>query len=60
MPGVVSDLIPFKNMARGEQGIVVPLLLPTQAMDIFITELDSLLKPKAPLIKTTPLIPSSL
>ncbi|KAF4361676.1 hypothetical protein F8388_014264 [Cannabis sativa] len=60
IPGVASVLIPFKNMARGEQGIVVPLLLPTQAMDIFITELDSLLKPKAPLIKTTHRIPSSL
>ena len=42
--GVVSSsYIPFKN-ARGEEGLVIPVCLPTQAMERFIKELDSVLK----------------
>ena len=42
-PGVASFYIPFKN-AKGEEGLVIPLCLPTQAMERFVKELDNLLK----------------
>ncbi|XVF30596.1 hypothetical protein REPUB_Repub16aG0071800 [Reevesia pubescens] len=45
IPGVASFLIPFKNM-KGEAGIVLPITLPVQAMEIFLKELDSMLKEK--------------
>ena len=42
--GVVSSsYIPFKN-AKGVEGFVIPVCLPTQAMERFIKELDSVLK----------------
>lgn len=43
IPGVASFLIPFKNN-MGEDGIVVPICLPAPAMEIFVKELDGLLK----------------
>ncbi|PNY00127.1 benzyl alcohol O-benzoyltransferase-like protein [Trifolium pratense] len=43
VPGFASFYIPFKN-AKGEEGIIIPLCLPTQAMARFVIELDSLLK----------------
>lgn len=42
IPGVASFYIPFKN-GKGEKGIVVPLCLPGNAMEIFIKELNGLL-----------------
>ncbi|XP_056684830.1 benzyl alcohol O-benzoyltransferase-like [Spinacia oleracea] len=42
IPGVASFYIPFKN-GKGERGIVVPICLPGNAMQIFIKELNSLL-----------------
>ncbi|GAU47999.1 hypothetical protein TSUD_404760 [Trifolium subterraneum] len=41
--GFASFYIPFRN-AKGEEGIIIPLCLPTQAMERFVIELDSLLK----------------
>ena len=43
IPGVASFYIPFKN-AKGEEGLVIPVCLPTQAMEKFVKELDSVLK----------------
>nr|AFK38671.1 unknown [Medicago truncatula] len=43
IPGVASFYIPFKN-AKGEEGLVIPLCLPAQAMEKFVKELDSVLK----------------
>ena len=42
IPGVASFYIPFKN-GKGEKGIVVPLCLPGNAMEIFVKELIGLL-----------------
>ena len=42
IPGVASFYIPFKN-AKGEQGLVIPVCLPSEAMDRFVKELDSTL-----------------
>ncbi|XP_021738744.1 benzyl alcohol O-benzoyltransferase-like [Chenopodium quinoa] len=42
IPGVASFYIPFKNK-KGEKGIVVPLCLPSNAMKIFVKELNGLL-----------------
>ncbi|XP_057545441.1 benzyl alcohol O-benzoyltransferase-like [Amaranthus tricolor] len=42
IPGVASFYIPFKN-GKGEKGIVVPLCLPGNAMEIFVKELNGLL-----------------
>lgn len=42
IPGVASFYIPFKN-GKGEKGIVVPICLPGNAMDIFVKELNGLL-----------------
>ncbi|PON38310.1 Transferase [Parasponia andersonii] len=44
IPGVASFFIPFNN-TNGEQGIVVPVCLPAPAMDIFVKELQYMLKP---------------
>ncbi|XVF42792.1 hypothetical protein PTKIN_Ptkin01aG0393400 [Pterospermum kingtungense] len=43
IPGVSSFLTPFKNK-KGEDGIVLPITLPAQAMEIFVIELDGMLK----------------
>ncbi|OMO99203.1 hypothetical protein CCACVL1_03891, partial [Corchorus capsularis] len=43
IPGLASFLIPFKNK-KGEAGIVLPITLPAQAMEIFVKELDGMLK----------------
>jgi hypothetical protein len=45
VPGFASFYIPFRN-AKGEEGIIIPLCLPSQAMERFVIELDSLLKNK--------------
>lgn len=42
IPGVASFYIPFKN-GSGDKGIVVPLCLPGNAMEIFVKELNKLL-----------------
>ncbi|XP_050888020.1 benzyl alcohol O-benzoyltransferase [Lathyrus oleraceus] len=42
-PGIASFYIPFTN-AKGEEGFVVPLCLPEQAMERFVIDLDSVLK----------------
>lgn len=43
IPGVASFYIPFKN-AEGEDGIVVPVCLPADAMEVFVKELGMMLK----------------
>ncbi|PNX87214.1 benzyl alcohol O-benzoyltransferase-like protein [Trifolium pratense] len=43
IPGVASFYIPFKN-AKGEEGLVIPVCLPNQAMERFVKELDNVLK----------------
>lgn len=48
IPGVASFYIPFRNH-KGEDGIVVPFCLPAAAMEIFVKELNSLLKEEHPL-----------
>ncbi|KAK8651959.1 hypothetical protein V6N13_141532 [Hibiscus sabdariffa] len=42
---VASFLIPYKNK-KGEVGIVVPIRLPAQAMEIFVRELQAMLQGK--------------
>lgn len=42
IPGVASFYIPFTNH-KGESGIVVPVVLPSAAMKIFVHELDNML-----------------
>ena len=42
VPGISSFYIPFKNV-NGEKGIVVPLCLPANAMEIFVKEINGLL-----------------
>lgn len=42
IPGVASFYIPFKN-DKGEEGLVIPVCLPTQAMERFVKELDHVL-----------------
>nr|AMZ03414.1 acyltransferase ACT8 [Plectranthus barbatus] len=46
IPGVVSYCIPFKNN-KGENGIVVPVSLPGNSMDVFVKELEGMLKDSA-------------
>ncbi|RDY09997.1 Benzyl alcohol O-benzoyltransferase, partial [Mucuna pruriens] len=62
VPGVASFYIPFKN-AKGEEGLVIPVCLPSEAMDRFVKELDTLLnnhlQPTTP-SANPPLIVSSL
>ncbi|GAU48005.1 hypothetical protein TSUD_404820 [Trifolium subterraneum] len=43
IPGVASFYIPFKNV-KGEEGLIIPICLPNQAMEKFIKELDGVLK----------------
>ncbi|KAF7825022.1 benzyl alcohol O-benzoyltransferase [Senna tora] len=40
IPGVASFYIPFKN-SKGEEGLVIPVCLPSEAMDRFVKELDA-------------------
>ena len=42
IPGVASFYIPFKN-AKGEEGLVIPVCLPSEAMERFQKELNSVL-----------------
>ncbi|KAL1346516.1 hypothetical protein HN51_020151 [Arachis hypogaea] len=42
IPGVASFYIPFTN-AKGERGLVIPICLPSEAMDRFVQELESIL-----------------
>ncbi|XP_021753472.1 benzyl alcohol O-benzoyltransferase-like [Chenopodium quinoa] len=63
IPGVASFYIPFKN-GKGEKGIVIPLCLPSNAMEIFVKELNGLLSgnPEHPIGRSgsTTFISSSL
>ena len=43
IPGVIYPFIPSKN-GMGKDGIIVPICLPTPAMEIFVKELDGLSK----------------
>ncbi|KAL0300230.1 UNVERIFIED_CONTAM: Benzyl alcohol O-benzoyltransferase [Sesamum angustifolium] len=43
IPGVASFYIPFKNK-KGENGIVVPICLAANAMEVFVKELEMMLK----------------
>ncbi|XP_022148633.1 benzyl alcohol O-benzoyltransferase-like [Momordica charantia] len=43
IPNLASFYVPFKN-SKGEKGILVPLCLPTPAMERFVAELDASLK----------------
>jgi len=43
IPGVASFYIPFKNV-KGEEGLIISVCLPTQAMEMFVKELESVLK----------------
>ncbi|XP_057442298.1 benzyl alcohol O-benzoyltransferase-like [Lotus japonicus] len=43
IPGVASFYIAFKN-AKGEEGLVIPVCLPSEAMERFTKELDNVLK----------------
>ncbi|KAK4490430.1 hypothetical protein RD792_001107 [Penstemon davidsonii] len=43
IPGVASFYIPLTNN-KGENGIVVPICLPATAMEVFVKELDMMLK----------------
>ncbi|KAI9084376.1 hypothetical protein K1719_033718 [Acacia pycnantha] len=43
IPGVASFYIPFKN-AQGQEGLVIPVCLPGEAMERFVKELDGMLK----------------
>ncbi|KAL2347777.1 hypothetical protein Fmac_001777 [Flemingia macrophylla] len=56
IPGVASFYIPFKN-AKGEEGLVIPLCLPSEAMQRFVKELDNVLNTTPP---TSAFIVSSL
>ncbi|KAK7393760.1 hypothetical protein VNO78_22324 [Psophocarpus tetragonolobus] len=47
IPGVASFYIPFKN-AQGYEGLVIPLCLPSHAMDRFVIELDNILNNHTP------------
>lgn len=47
IPGVASFYIPFRN-AQGEEGIVVPLCLPAEAMERFAAEMDELTRAATP------------
>ncbi|CAL0328074.1 unnamed protein product [Lupinus luteus] len=55
IPGVASFYIPFQN-AKGEDGLIIPLCLPSEAMERFVKELDNVLnnnhvqQPKSTLI----------
>ena len=42
IPGVASFYIPFTN-AKGEEGLVIPLCLPAEAMERFVKELNDML-----------------
>ncbi|CAM0884572.1 unnamed protein product [Alopecurus aequalis] len=53
IPGVASFLIPFKN-ANGVDGIVVPICLPSPAMDKFVEEVDRLLRPAVDVTESIP------
>lgn len=59
IPGVASFLIPFRNK-RGEDGIVVPICLPSAAMDRFERELDSMVNGDGVATGTSTFIVSAL
>lgn len=43
IPGVASFYIPFKNV-KGDEGLVIPVCLPSEAMERFVKEMDNVLK----------------
>ncbi|KAL0463040.1 UNVERIFIED_CONTAM: Benzyl alcohol O-benzoyltransferase [Sesamum latifolium] len=43
IPGLTSFYIPFKN-DKGERGIVVPICLPANAMEVFVKEFQKMVK----------------
>ncbi|KAL2252643.1 UNVERIFIED_CONTAM: Benzyl alcohol O-benzoyltransferase [Sesamum indicum] len=43
IPGLVSFNIPFKNN-KGEKGKLVPICLPANAMEVFVKELETMVK----------------
>ncbi|KAK4714124.1 hypothetical protein R3W88_020031 [Solanum pinnatisectum] len=52
-PGMASFYIPFRNK-NGENGIVVPMCLPVFAMEIFVKEIERMLKgDDDPLVNTS-------
>lgn len=62
IPGVASFYIPFKNN-KGENGVVVPICLPANAMEVFVKELEGVLKGSSDAVvdpKTTVFIASAL
>ncbi|MED6119873.1 Benzyl alcohol O-benzoyltransferase [Stylosanthes scabra] len=61
IPGVASFYIPFTN-AMGEHGLVIPICLPSDAMDRFVQELEIILNNHHHVTgtPTSPFIPSSL
>ncbi|XP_038902629.1 benzyl alcohol O-benzoyltransferase-like [Benincasa hispida] len=48
VPDFISFFIPFKNR-EGEEGILVPMCLPTHAMERFVRKLDAIFKVKQPI-----------
>ncbi|XP_030936860.1 benzyl alcohol O-benzoyltransferase-like [Quercus lobata] len=59
IPGVSCFQIPGKN-SKGENGIMVPISLPVQAMERFVKQLDCLLKDQQVTDKKSKFIVSSL
>ncbi|KAL3845076.1 hypothetical protein ACJIZ3_002479 [Penstemon smallii] len=51
IPGVASFYIPLKN-SKGENGIVVPICLPATAMEVFVKELEMMLKKDDDMVAT--------
>ncbi|XP_038902410.1 benzyl alcohol O-benzoyltransferase-like [Benincasa hispida] len=48
VPGLISFFVPFNNRV-GENGILVPICLPTLAMERFVIELNTISKVKQPI-----------
>uniref|UniRef100_A0A7N0TX82 Benzyl alcohol O-benzoyltransferase n=1 Tax=Kalanchoe fedtschenkoi TaxID=63787 RepID=A0A7N0TX82_KALFE len=64
IPGIASFYVLAKNK-KGEKGITIPVCLPTEAMDVFVKEMNGLLETgrlagETPKKKTTPFITSAL
>ncbi|KAK4411868.1 Benzyl alcohol O-benzoyltransferase [Sesamum angolense] len=43
IPGLISFYVPFKNY-KGERGILVPICLPENAMEVFVKEFQKMVK----------------
>ncbi|XP_061356733.1 benzyl alcohol O-benzoyltransferase-like isoform X1 [Gastrolobium bilobum] len=59
IPGVASFYIPFKN-TKGEEGLVIPVCLPSEAMERFVKVLDSTLNNHVEPTMSVPIINSPL